>query len=177
MRDEHLPASDLLLKAAERVGAANPADTAAVLGAAWHGFCAAGAAGELLARHANPDEYPSLWVNARPVLTAAIDTLRTAPSVPRGLPAEVALDDTPAAWLDDADAAQIRRLILDLALALNISLYAAGEHAPGAADRKACQDATMLSSKLSECYEGRLRTFIKQPTPPRGRRRDANSGS
>lgn len=42
------PIAELLDKAAEDLRAVDPADTAAVLGAAWHGFGAAGTAGERL---------------------------------------------------------------------------------------------------------------------------------
>jgi hypothetical protein len=163
VQDERPSASDLLREAVGRVGAADPADTGAVLRAAWQGFCSAGAAGELLALYADPVEYPPLRDNARHVLKAAADALRAAPSLPVGLPTEAPLAALPHGRLDDTAAAEIRRLILDLALALNIALHAASGHAVGRADRTACRDATALSSKLSDCYEGRLVTFLRPP--------------
>jgi hypothetical protein len=167
---ERRPAGDLLREATEQLHAADPADTAAVLRAAWQGFCVAGAAGQLLALCADPEEYPPLWRNARPVLEAAIGALRAAPSLPAGLPTEVHPAGGPQDRLDDARSAVIRRQILDLILVLNATLSAAAAHgAASKADRKACQDGTVLSSELGDCYEGRLRSFLNPGAPNPGR--------
>jgi hypothetical protein len=80
-----LPVGDLLTDATGRLRAVDAADTAAVLLAAWQGFAAAGAACELLAARADPEEYRPLWENAAPVLAAAIGALAAAPWLPRSL--------------------------------------------------------------------------------------------
>lgn len=160
MEPDRPPIGDLLDEATERLRAVDVADTAAALHAAWHGFCVAGAAGQLLAVRADPEEYPPLWQNARPVLATAIGALRTAPSLPAG----ALTQNRPAGWphdrLDDATAAAIRQQILGLVPALSTVLAAAARHASAGADRKACRDATVLSSELGDCYEGRLRSFL-----------------
>jgi hypothetical protein len=155
-----LPIGDLLKGAAGRLRAVDAADTAAVLLASWQGFCVAGAAGQVLAICADPEEYPPLWENARPVLAAALGALRTAPSLPPSLSPEVRPAGGPDDRLDDAAAAEIRRQIMDLVLALNTALPAAAGHASDEADRRACQAGTVLSSELGDCYEGRLRPFL-----------------
>ncbi len=143
-----LPVGDLLTDATGQLRVVDAADTAAVLLAAWQGFAAAGAAGELLAACADPEEYRPLWENAAPVLAAA-------PSLPRSLLPEVRLAGGSEDRLDDAAAAGIRAQILDLALALNSALPAAAGHAGEEADRRACQAGTVLSSELGDCYEAR----------------------
>jgi hypothetical protein len=63
-----------------RLRMTDPADTAATLLAAWHGFGTAQAAGTLLALD-NPDD-AVLTRNARPVLHAVVQQLHAAPSLP-----------------------------------------------------------------------------------------------
>jgi hypothetical protein len=85
---ERQPIKDLLAEATDVLRTVDVTDTAAVLTAAWRGFCVAGAAGAVLSYCADPQTYPALWTNAEPVLQQTIVTLRTAPSLPIGLPTE-----------------------------------------------------------------------------------------
>lgn len=97
---------------------------------------------------------------ARIPVPPPLGALRTAPSLPRSLSPEVRPAGDPDDRLDDAAAAGIRRQIMDLVLALNTALPVAAGHASDEADRRACQAATVLSSELGDCYEGRLRPFL-----------------
>jgi hypothetical protein len=53
-----------------------------------------------------------------------------------------------------------RRGIWDLTLAINALLPKAAEQAGQEADRAAARACTMLAAELSDCYRGRLRTFL-----------------
>jgi hypothetical protein len=128
---EHRPINDLLAEATDVLRAVDVTDTAAVLTAAWHGFCVAGAAGAVLSYCADPQTYPALWTNAEPVLQQTIVALRTAPSLPAGLPTEITPDGGPDDELDDATAGEVRAAVLTLAGVLNIVLPQAANKATG----------------------------------------------
>lgn len=163
---------ELLARAAANVVEADPADLSAVLRSAWYGFITAGAAGQLLAQCADPEQYAPLWENARPVLDAAVATLRASGSLPTGLRERVSPAGGPDDRLDARASAAIRDGIRALALALNTALPLAARGATLQADRCACRAATALAAELGDCYEGRLRTFLnphgRRLLPPRG---------
>lgn len=160
LESERAQLGDLIEGAVQELAIVDVRDTSAALSAAWNGFCVAGCAGTVLSICADPLEYPQLWRNARPVLTTAIGTLREAPSLPAGLATEIVPAGGPDERINDETANTIRQGILALALALNMTLPDAAEHATVPADQRACRDATTLSSELGDCYEGRLRSFL-----------------
>jgi hypothetical protein len=122
---------DLIVEAIVCVRRIDPADTAAGLLAAWHGFGTVDAAGALLAQD-NPDD-AVLARNARPVLAAEVTRLREVPSLPdtdivtetvEGLvpddfrrPAgdQVIVDHDPGQTVGQSAAGIVRRSILTLA--------------------------------------------------------------
>lgn len=61
-----------------------------------------------------------------------------------------------------------RRGIRDLTLAINALLPQVAELAGHEADRAAARAGTMLAAELSDCYQGRLRTFLYPDGRPHG---------
>lgn len=140
----------------EELDAVNPAHTAVALAAAWYGFVVVGClSGFLAARDA---DLAVLHDNATPVFARIVAVLEAAPSLPI---------DIHGAGLDtegDATAEMIRTAhqgILRLVVALNSLLPKIAKTARKAADRKAAREVTRLSSELGDCYQGRLRTFLR----------------
>jgi len=152
------PITELLDTVAEDLYTLDPADTTVALGTAWRGFCVAGAAGELLPICADRETYPPLWDNAQPVLSTAVHVLRAAPSLTTPISTEINPAGGPGDRLDDRAAAEVRRRILDLALALRCpkplnapAILLTGGHA----SRARCWPRSWAI-----CYEGRLRSFL-----------------
>lgn len=169
-------ALELIAECVARLRAADPAETATALLAAWHGFGIAEAAGSLLAQD-NPND-AILARNARPVLQAAAQRLRAAPSLPytdavvepvdRLAPERYPADGD---HLDDEDLAlepginpadAVRRGILTLAFELNALLPQAARHARDPADSQACRHGSQLAYELTSCWEGRFGTFLNR---------------
>lgn len=153
------PILELLDHAKAALVAADPADTAHCLATLWRGFCVAGAAGNILAICSDNPDYPVLFDNAEPVLAAAIQALRAAPSLPDGLVTEVNPAGGPADRLDEQQAKTLHARILSVAMNLNTLGPQAAQHAHGG-DAQACRQATMLASELHDAYTGRLRSFL-----------------
>lgn len=167
---------ELIVEAIVRLRSTDPADTAAALLAAWHGFATAQAAGSMLAQD-SPDD-AVLARNARPIMAAVAAQLREAPSLPYTdvvtenvsglvphnveLPADdhPVVDGDPDQPVDDSPAGIVRRSILMLALELNTLLPQAAEHAREHADRRACEHGTRLAYELGRCWEGGLRSLL-----------------
>jgi hypothetical protein len=147
----------------DQLEAADPADTAAALAAAWYGFAVAFMLGQFLARR--DAGYAVLHHNATPVMARVVEVLEAAPSMPAGIHG-AGLDTTPAA--DPAMMAAARRGVWDLTLAINALLPHVAELAGHEADRIAAQAGTMLAAELSDCYQGRLRTFLNPHGRPPG---------
>lgn len=188
-------ALELIAEAIVRLRATDPADTAAALLAAWHGFGTAEAAGGLLAED-NPDD-AVLARNARPIMAGVATRLREAPSLPFTDIVKESVDgltppgyqppdyseqlDDPNEVADLSPAGSVRRAILGLALELNTLLPRAAEKARNQADREACEHGTRLAYELSRCWEGRLGSFLNNSqdliTPRRtGNRQDLPRG-
>jgi RNA polymerase sigma-B factor len=142
------PAARLLRDAAARLRAVDPGDTAGVLGAARHAVGAASAAGDVLERFADAEEYGPLRLNAQPVLEAVAGALGNPPAAP-AVPMLVL--EGP---LNGGAAAAIRKRLLDVVDALDAALRRAAVRAASEADRKACQNGTVLLSELRDCYDG-----------------------
>jgi hypothetical protein len=152
----------------------DPADTTAVLAAAWHGFCVAQASGSLLA-HDNPGDALSAR-QTRPVFRTVTTLLLTAPSLPYtdptvdlvdGLAPEFCQAETffqPGPVFDEAPdrsvAGAVRRGILTLALELNTLLPRAAELAGEPADAAACRHGTGLAYELSRCWQSRPGSYL-----------------
>lgn len=169
-------AVELVAEAIARLRSTDPADTAASLLAAWHGFGTAEAAGGFLAQD-NVDD-AVLARNARPVMAAVVTRLREAPSlpytdqvaetvdglVPEGLPGigdeRAIVYQDPDQPVDTSEAGIVRRAILALALELNTLLPQAAEYADDPADRAACEHGTRLAYELSRCWEGQPSSFL-----------------
>jgi len=147
----------------DQLEAADPADTAAALAAAWYGFAVAFMLGQFLARR--NDEFAVVHHNATPVMARIVEILEAAPSMPTGIHG-AGLDTTPAA--DPAMMAVACRGIWDLTLAINTLLPQVAELAGQEADRAAAGAGTMLAAELSDCYQGRLRTFLNPHGRPPG---------
>ena len=154
----------------DQLEAADPADTAAALAAAWYGFAVAFMLGQFLARR--NDDYASVHHNAMPVMARIVEILGAAPSMPTGIHG-AGLDTTPAA--DPAMMAVARRGIWDLTLAINTLLPRVAELAGQEADRAAARAGTMLAAELSDCYQGRLRAFLASCAQRPWRQRDTGS--
>lgn len=75
------PIGELLDEVEQDLQELDPADTVVALRAVWRAFCVVGAAGELLSICADPDTYGPLWVNAEPVLAAAVRAVDSALSL------------------------------------------------------------------------------------------------
>jgi hypothetical protein len=151
----------------------DPADTSAVLTAAWLGFGVAQAAGSLLA-HDNPGD-ALLARQTRPVFRTVTTLLLAAPSLPYtdptvelvdGLAPEACRAETffPAGASEDATdrsaAGAVRRGILALALELNTLLPRAAELAREPTDAAACRHGTGLAYELSRCWQSRPGSFL-----------------
>jgi hypothetical protein len=147
----------------DQLEAADPADSAAALAAAWYGFAVAFMLGQFLARR--DAEYAVLHQNAVPVMARTVEILKAAPSMPAGIHG-AGLDTTAAA--DLAMMVVARRGIWDLTLAINALLPQVAELAGQEADRAAARAGTMLAAELSDCYQGRLRTFLNPHGRPPG---------
>jgi hypothetical protein len=139
----------------DQLQAADPADTAAALTAAWYGFAVAVTLGQFLASR-DPDDAVA-HRNALPVIVRIVEVLQAAPSMPTGIHG-VGLDTTPAA--DPGMMLAARRGIWDLTLAINTLLPKVAEQAGQEADLAAARAGTMLAAELNDCYVGRLRTFL-----------------
>jgi hypothetical protein len=161
-RPSRLPARDLadLRQLVNRhtgeLHAADPADTTAALTVAWYGFAVASCLGGFLA--ARDAERAVLHDNATRVIAGIVVALEAAPSLPADIHG-VGLDTEGEAT--DEMMRTAHRGILDLVLALNTLLPQVADNARQDADRKAAQEATRLSAELGDCYQGRLRTFLK----------------
>lgn len=145
--------------------ATDPADTAAVLRAAWHGFGVAQAAGSLLAL-----DHPGDALSARqtrPVFQTVTTLLLAAPSLPYSDPVELtgglALDACqvetyfpPEHGPDPTVAGAVRRGILALANELHTLLPRAARLARDPADADACHHGTGLAYEVSRCWHSRL---------------------
>lgn len=168
-------ALELIAECVARLRATDPADTAAALLAAWHGFGTAEAAGSLLAQD-NPND-AVLARNARSVLRAAAQRLRAAPSLPytdtvvepiAGLAPErfraagdhVDVDLAVEPGTNPAGA--VRRGILALAFELNALLPQAAQHARDPADSQVCRRCGQAAYELTSCWEGRFGTFLNR---------------
>ncbi|MGH3411209.1 MAG: hypothetical protein ACRDRJ_53220, partial [Streptosporangiaceae bacterium] len=139
----------------DQLEAADPADTAVALAAAWYGFAVAFMLGQFLAlRDAGS---AVLHDNAAPVMARVVEILEAAPSMPAGIRG-AGLETTASA--DPAMMPVARRGIWDLTLAINALLPDVAQLASHEADRAAAQAGTMLAAELSDCYHGRLRTFL-----------------
>lgn len=147
----------------DQLEAADPADTAAALAAACYGFAVAFMLGQFLARR--NDEFAVVHHNAMPVRVRVVEILEAAPSMPTGIHA-AGLDTTPTA--DPAMMVVACRGIWDLTLAINTLLPRVAELAGQEADRAAARAGTMLAAELSDCYQGRLRTFLNPHGRPPG---------
>jgi hypothetical protein len=113
--------------------------------------------GQFLARR--DTDYAVLHDNAGPVMARVVEILEAAPSMPAGIHG-ARLDTSPAA--DPAMMAVARRGIWDLILAINALLPDVAKLAGQEADRAAAQTGTMLAAELSDCHQGRLRTFLNR---------------
>ncbi|NKQ54585.1 hypothetical protein HFP15_17020 [Amycolatopsis sp. K13G38] len=171
----HKPSAlELIAECVLRLRMTDPTDTRASLLAAWHGFGTAEAAGRML-REDN-DEDAVLARNATPVFEAVAVLMRQAPSMPytdfvvenvSGLVPEGyrPTDDSdqfddPNVVADLSAAGQVRRGILALALELNTLLPEAAENAAAPDDRLACEHGTRLAYELSNCWEGKLSSYL-----------------
>ncbi|MFE3170074.1 hypothetical protein ACFXPA_04735 [Amycolatopsis sp. NPDC059090] len=169
-----LSALELIAECVARLRMTDPTDTRASLLAAWHGFGTAEAAGRML-REDN-DEDAVLGRNATPVFEAVAVLLRRAPSMPyidfvmesvSGLAPEGYRQTDDRDQFDDSNfvtdlsaAGQVRRGILALALELNTLLPEAAENAAAPDDRLACEHGTRLAFELSNCWEGKLGSYL-----------------
>lgn len=147
----------------DQLEAADPADTAAALAAAWYGFAVAFMLGQFLARR--DAGYAVLHHNAVLVMARTVEILQAAPSMPAGIHV-AGLDTTPAA--DPAMMAVARRGIRDLTLAINALLPHVAGLAGQEADRAAARAGTMLAAEISDCCQGRLPTFLNPHGRPPG---------
>lgn len=147
----------------DQLEAADPADTAAALAAAWYGFAVAFMLGQFLARR--DADYAALHDNAVLVMARVVEILEAAPSMPAGIHG-TGLDTTPAS--DPAMMAVAHRGIWDLTLAINALLPSVAQLASQEADRAAARTGTMLAAELSDCYQGRLGTFLNPHGRPPG---------
>ena len=147
----------------DQLEAADPADTAAALAAAWYGFAVAFMLGQFLARR--DADYAVLHHNAAPVMARVVEILEAAPSMPAGIHG-AGLDTTPAA--DPATMAVAHRGIRDLTLAINALLPDVAQLASHEADRTAARAGAILAAELHDCYQGRLRTFLNPHGRPPG---------
>ncbi|MGP4027137.1 hypothetical protein [Actinomadura sp. 3N407] len=154
------PIGDLLDEAEQDLQELDPADTVVALRAVWQAFCVVGAAGELLSVCANPDTYPALWVNAEPVLSTAVRTVESAPSLKATFSTETNAAGGPDDRLNDKAAHELHRRILNVAVAIHEYLPKVNEHARREGDRRVCRQATVLAGELIDVYEGRLRSFL-----------------
>ena len=155
---ERNPVEDLLRDHVEDLCAADAADIAVALQAAWHGLDVLQAAGRLLA--ASHVDYAVLQRHAQPILIRALEILQTAPSLPADLKSiALNLTDEPGP-LGDRGAYVIHRSLLDVAYGLTILLPAVAGNARARADRKACRETTRQAHHLVNCYEGRLNLFL-----------------
>jgi hypothetical protein len=147
----------------DQLQAADPAETAAALAAAWYGFAVAFMLGQFLARR--DADYAVLHHNAVPVMARIVEILEAAPSMPAGIHG-AGLDTTPAA--DPAMMAVARRGIWDLTAAINALLPQVAQLAGQEADRAAARAGTILAAELSDCYQARLPTFLNPHGRPPG---------
>lgn len=167
-------ALELVAECVARLRMTDPADTAAVLLAGWHGFGTAQAAGTLLAQNSFDDA--ALARNTWPVFAAVIKRFQAAPSLPYTDPvvetvtglvpdgfrpdqAHIPVDD-PHAEPDTSPAGAVRRGILALAFELNALLPQAAEHATDPADTDACHHGTRLAHELAVCWQGHLGSYL-----------------
>jgi hypothetical protein len=147
----------------DQLEAADPADTAAALAAAWYGFAVAFMLGQFLARR--DTDYAVLHDNAVPVMARVVEILEAASSMPAEIHG-MGLDTTPAA--DPAMMAVAHRGIWDLTMAINALLPSVAQLASQEADHASARTGTMLAAELSDCYQGRLRTFLNPHGRPPG---------
>ncbi|GAA4612809.1 hypothetical protein GCM10023195_55160 [Actinoallomurus liliacearum] len=132
------PIEELLRDAAEGVRAVSVDDTLATVQAAWTALCAIGAAGEVLALCADPDDYPPRWLLAEPILAEAISSLRALPSL-RGNNTEANPAGGPDDDIDEETADLICRELTEAADTLAAVLPQAAKHARTKAIRRACR--------------------------------------
>lgn len=154
------PIGDLLDEVEQDLQELDPADTLVALRAVWHAFCVTGAAGELLSICADPDTYGPLWANAEPVVSTAVRTVETAPSLKASFSTEINPAGGPGDRLDDQAAHEVHRRILKVAATIHAYLPRVAEEARREGDRRVCRQAEVLAGELIDVYEGRLRSFL-----------------
>ncbi|CNF13785.1 Uncharacterised protein [Mycobacterium tuberculosis] len=107
-----------------------------------------------------PDTYPTLWGNAEPVLSTAVRTVESAPSLKATFSTEINPAGGPGDRLDGEAAHEVHRRILNVAVAIHEYLPKVYEQARRDGDRRVCRQATVLAGELIDVYEGRLRSFL-----------------
>ena len=142
-----------LEEAVRQLCAVETDDTAAVLRAAWHGFAALTAAGDLLALRTPAHQYRAHRRAAAPLLHTAFDVLNAAPHRPGGRPpAPSGSSATDQEFLAPEAATAVREAILALTLALGVILSSAAQEAALPGDARACRQAAALARELTECF-------------------------
>ncbi|MDL4813163.1 hypothetical protein [Actinomadura opuntiae] len=157
---ERRPIGELLDEVEQDLQELDPADTLVALRAVWHAFCVTGAAGELLSICADPDTYGPLWANAEPVVSTAVRTVETAPSLKARFSTEINPAGGPGDRLDDQAAHAVHRRILNVAAAIHAYLPRVAEGTTREGDRRVCRQAEVLAGELIDVYQGRLRSFL-----------------
>lgn len=158
------PVAEVLRDLVEELYTVDAADTPAALRAAWRGFDALSAAGDLLAE--SHVDYGVLQRHARPSLARGDLALRRAPSLPADVK-PLTLDRTGRRVRPVADhvACVVHEDVVDVADGIAILLTATAGHARDRADRRACREAARVAHQLVNCYEGRLNLFTTHPHP------------
>ena len=158
LKQRSRPVQGLLAGAAGAVTAADPADAAVILPAAWQAVCVIGAAAELLAECAGTRDYRGRFRLAGPPLSDAVKAMRAVPAL-RSAPAEVNPAGSPASPLTGPDAEEIRAAIVAACDALGGALNRVppGTRPPSAA--RACRAAARSARLISGIYHA-------PPVPP-----------
>ncbi len=134
----------------------DPTNTAAAWTAAWYGTAVLLCLSGFLANR--DPEHAVLHDNAAAPFAHLIESLETAPSLPANVH-PIGLDTEGNATHPMMDAAH--RGLTTLVLALNTLLSRIATDAADQADQAAARDATRRSSEIGDCFEGRLRTFLR----------------
>lgn len=166
-------------------------DTDAVLLAGWNGFTMLATTTAMLVEQApDPDRVPERLILVRnnnvAACTVAIRYLEKAPALPptrtpQPMSEWASLAEVTARapvpydirlWPSEKDDRIVDRIGWGLAesqmpvlsSALNLRFSTAAKHATDRADRKALQVGTAMSTAISECWQGRLRTYFATTT-------------